>query len=720
MKIQQQPQNVKINGQFETSEFKTGDISFLVDMMSDYIYTNKVRAVLREVSVNGHDANVRNGTSDIPIEVRIPTSLDNTLSFRDSGMGLSDDGMRNTFCGIGISDKRDSDTETGCFGVGTLSPYSLVDSFSVTSYHGDHVVDYLCYRDEKRRPQVSELTRRLRNKDDHAERTGLLISMTVKDMAREFRKEAVHVFKHWEGTSVDISSKDVQSEISEVQDTLISSEDCILFEKESYGDRLLAFQGNICYEIPDFDWSNIGKDLPITDMQCRRFLAFNGMLKFSVKDDALSFDVSREKLENNQDNALKIKKKMAKVIKILSNDIINLVETGKTPLRQAQLAHKFSGGNLGRMVSETDGSKPSDLKKFHLSTVGEHTTWEKQWRGSTEVTGTRVKVGSKFDNSNGAKIKYAIHKPRMTTRIKSYLKDAQRGSAIVIFNDLAQVLEAKIREDELYDLDNLPKIVRNASSKKDSNGKVFSSYKTFTFKVEQVTWNSKMYFEESEIVIPADSVDPVVYVEINRYDTVPDKNMTGSACDLAKTLRLIRDAGYELPTVIALKSSFLQSAKFKKHNFVHIADWIVDNVFPDLPESKTRTDRSKMDRIKTFLKFMNHDEIEEIYLELVEKQGDKLHHQIQDHMDNALRLVNKKLSGYDKSVDCRWDEFESKNCLMSNISTYRLTDTDDDGGKRLLSETARYLGGTIIPTSDQLNEKERFLQISDKKSKETS
>ena len=591
MKIQQQPQNVKINGQFETSEFKTGDISFLVDMMSDYIYTNKVRAVLREVSVNGHDANVRNGTLDIPIEVRIPTALDNTLSFRDSGMGLSDDGMRNTFCGIGISDKRDSDTETGCFGVGTLSPYSLVDSFSVTSYHGDHVVDYLCYRDEKRRPQVSELTRRPRNKDDHAERTGLLISMTVKDMAREFRKEAVHVFKHWEGTSVDISSKDVQSEISEVRDTLISTEDCILFDQESYGDRLLAFQGNICYEIPDFDWSNIGKDLPISDMQCRRFLAFNGLLKFSVKDDALSFDVSREKLENNQDNALKIKKKMAKVIKILSNDIVNLVEAGQSPLRKAQLAHKFSRGNLGRMISETDGSKPSDLKKFGLSTVEEHTTWEKQWRGSTEGTSTKVRVGSKFDNSNGAKIKYAIHKPRMTTRIKSYLKDAQRGSAIVIFNDMAQVLEAKIREDELYDLDNLPKIVRNASSKKDSSGNVFSSYKTFDFKFENKGWNSKGYFEESEIVIPTDSVDPIVYVEINRYDIVSDKNMLGSACDLAKTMRLIRDAGYELPNVIALKSAFLQSAKFKKHNFVHIADWIVDNVLPNLPESKVRRDR---------------------------------------------------------------------------------------------------------------------------------
>ena len=47
MKLENAPQDVAIQGDFETSDFNVGDIAFIVDMFADKVYTNKVRAVLR-------------------------------------------------------------------------------------------------------------------------------------------------------------------------------------------------------------------------------------------------------------------------------------------------------------------------------------------------------------------------------------------------------------------------------------------------------------------------------------------------------------------------------------------------------------------------------------------------------------------------------------------------------------------------------------------------
>ena len=134
MKLETGNQDVAVHGDFETTDFAIGDIAFIVDMFADKVYSHKERAIIRELSCNAHDSHVMAGTTGVPFEVHLPTTLESWFSIRDYGTGLSDEDVRNIFAGIGISTKRDSNEVIGCFGIGSLSPYALTDSFNVKSY----------------------------------------------------------------------------------------------------------------------------------------------------------------------------------------------------------------------------------------------------------------------------------------------------------------------------------------------------------------------------------------------------------------------------------------------------------------------------------------------------------------------------------------------------------------------------------------------------------
>ena len=158
MKLDTAPQDVTVHGNFETSEFAVGDVAFIVDMFADKVYSHKERAIIRELSCNAHDSHVMAGTTDIPFKVHLPTHLEAWFSIRDYGTGLSDHEIRTIFAGIGISTKRESNEVIGCFGIGSLSPYALTDSFTVKSYMDGVCSTYNCYRDENRKPVVALLT----------------------------------------------------------------------------------------------------------------------------------------------------------------------------------------------------------------------------------------------------------------------------------------------------------------------------------------------------------------------------------------------------------------------------------------------------------------------------------------------------------------------------------------------------------------------------------
>lgn len=110
--------------------------SVIFEILRDKMYSNKIGAVAREVASNSRDAN-REAKTDKDIEIEFTNDNfmsaigDTSIIFRDFGVGISPDRMENVFLKYAASTKRDSNTQTGGFGLGAKTPFAYTDSFVV-------------------------------------------------------------------------------------------------------------------------------------------------------------------------------------------------------------------------------------------------------------------------------------------------------------------------------------------------------------------------------------------------------------------------------------------------------------------------------------------------------------------------------------------------------------------------------------------------------------
>lgn len=102
-------------------------------ILSTSLYNNPNLAVIRETMCNSWDAHIEAGITNRPIEIAI--DKDNFLTFRDFGSGIPADKIQEVYGMYGASTKKNDSRSTGGFGLGCKSPFSIVDSFQVTSWN---------------------------------------------------------------------------------------------------------------------------------------------------------------------------------------------------------------------------------------------------------------------------------------------------------------------------------------------------------------------------------------------------------------------------------------------------------------------------------------------------------------------------------------------------------------------------------------------------------
>ncbi len=121
--------------------------SFLMDMMSDGLYSDKYGSIVRELTSNAIDANVESGKSDQPVRIDItaPNSFSNQgeIAFTDCGIGISPERIDDIFTLYFASTKRDNNEMIGGFGIGAKSPFAYTDVFRVETWHNDVKRTYL-------------------------------------------------------------------------------------------------------------------------------------------------------------------------------------------------------------------------------------------------------------------------------------------------------------------------------------------------------------------------------------------------------------------------------------------------------------------------------------------------------------------------------------------------------------------------------------------------
>ena len=118
------------------------------DILASNLYSDKVSAVIRELSCNAADAHAEAGIPQIPFEVTLPTSSLSYFKIRDFGHGLKADQIEDVFTVFFSSTKVGSKAYTGAFGLGCKSPFAITNSFYVNSYINGKKSYYNCHRQD--------------------------------------------------------------------------------------------------------------------------------------------------------------------------------------------------------------------------------------------------------------------------------------------------------------------------------------------------------------------------------------------------------------------------------------------------------------------------------------------------------------------------------------------------------------------------------------------
>lgn len=161
-------------------------------ILSSDLYTNKIRAVVRELITNMIDAHALNGNSEKFI-IQVPGRLDPRFVCRDFGPGMSDFDIQGDDNSPGLynsyfsSSKAESNDFIGGFGLGSKSPFSYTDTFSITSYHKGEIRGYVAYMDGDG-PQIKPTFVKEMGPDD---KTGIEIVVPVEE--KDFRNFAYEV-----------------------------------------------------------------------------------------------------------------------------------------------------------------------------------------------------------------------------------------------------------------------------------------------------------------------------------------------------------------------------------------------------------------------------------------------------------------------------------------------------------------------------------------------
>lgn len=130
MLVAQARENNVVSFGGEAEDFGVADIGVILEMLSTTLYTDKPRAVSREVLCNAFDAHFAAGRENLPVDITID---EQQIEIRDYGHGIARDQIGPVYCTFAGSTKIHDETQTGGHGVGAKSPFSITDLFTVIS-----------------------------------------------------------------------------------------------------------------------------------------------------------------------------------------------------------------------------------------------------------------------------------------------------------------------------------------------------------------------------------------------------------------------------------------------------------------------------------------------------------------------------------------------------------------------------------------------------------
>jgi hypothetical protein len=277
MKIEIGESTVKSAGVDQRTNFTIEASSKAFIILSNTLYSDKILAVVRELSTNASDAHKEVGKKDIPFYTHIPTTYHPFFYIRDFGPGLSHEDCMSLYTTYFRSTKTNTNELNGCLGLGSKSPFAYTDSFTVESYFQGMKRTYVAAMDS------SGPTFNLLNEEETTEESGLKVIIPV--LSRDFgtfHTKARNIYKYF-----DVKPQSNMNIDSEKEEVIISNNNWSIV-KNGYNN--LVIMGQIAYPIDSHKFSgDIGS-----------FLSKVNGLRIKVDIGEVEMTPSREELSYNQ------------------------------------------------------------------------------------------------------------------------------------------------------------------------------------------------------------------------------------------------------------------------------------------------------------------------------------------------------------------------------------------------------------------------------------
>ncbi len=272
-----------------TGEFKIRNSAKAFKILSDGLYSNKIRAIIRELSCNAVDSHVAAGKKDLPFEVHLPTILEPWFAVRDFGTGLDDYQVVNIYTTYFESTKTDSNDFIGALGLGSKSPFSYTENFTVTAIKDGVKRIYSAFINEMGVPSIASMST---EETDEGNGVEVKFSVTNRGDYQSFRNEAHDVFK-WFKNKPDIVGVDNfhHATVTYAEQNIVSGVHTL--KVDSYYNHTqcsYALMGNICYPLnnipdPKKSFGDVSELL-----NCGLVLEFDiGELDFAASREQLSY-----------------------------------------------------------------------------------------------------------------------------------------------------------------------------------------------------------------------------------------------------------------------------------------------------------------------------------------------------------------------------------------------------------------------------------------------
>jgi hypothetical protein len=267
----------------EIGEFRIRNSAKAFNILSSGLYANKIKAIVRELSCNAIDSHTAAGTTQ-PFEVHLPTTLEPWFSIRDFGTGLSHDQVTKIYTTYFESTKTESNDFIGALGLGSKSPFSYTDNFTVTAIQNGRKGIYSAFINDVGVPSIA-----LMDEDQVTEPNGVEVKFSVNDRYdfSKFTDEARSVYR-WFPVLPTITGNTIAIERVEYETkNIIPGVHSRKYDGYGRNSSSIAVMGNIAYPI----------DVPQAEQALEglhKLLKCGLVMEFGIGE--LDFQASREGL----------------------------------------------------------------------------------------------------------------------------------------------------------------------------------------------------------------------------------------------------------------------------------------------------------------------------------------------------------------------------------------------------------------------------------------